>query len=194
MRIGYSVEGSTDRAVLRGISERWCPGAAIIEGHFRGSTRTSRFREIPKICRELQSKGAEVIVMLTDSNDDDEKAWRGVRQSELKRVPADFRHLVVIGVCQRNIECWLCADRDWMAQCTGRPAADFAIADPKGVFSSAIGISGFEKRESEIRALMKDAPLHKWIKNKSFEAFFDDLWQKSKELGCQIENLRESAG
>jgi hypothetical protein len=191
MKIGYSVEGSTDRAFLHGLRCRWCPDAELIEGRFRGTTRASRFREIPQICLELQAKEADAIVMLTDSNDDDQTAWRKVRQSEQDRVPESFRHLVVVGVCQRNVECWLCADGSWMAQRTGRLAKDFAVPDPKGAFSSAIGISGFEKRECEISALVVDAPLRSWLKNKSFEAFFDDLWQKSKELGCQIENLRD---
>lgn len=36
MSIGYSVEGATDRAFLKGLRRRWCPGAALIEGSFRG--------------------------------------------------------------------------------------------------------------------------------------------------------------
>jgi hypothetical protein len=64
--------------------------------------------------------------------------------------------------------------------------------DPKGVFESAMQINSTDKRESEIVALVQDAPLRQWLGNGSFEAFFDDLWQKSKELRCQIENLREN--
>jgi len=45
MKIGYSVEGSTDRAVIRGLRRRWCPEAELIEGKVRGSTRLSLRRE-----------------------------------------------------------------------------------------------------------------------------------------------------
>lgn len=191
MRIGYSVEGSTDRAVLTGLKQRWCPDAELFPGSFRGMTRTSRFREIPQICQELQSKGVDMIVMLTDSNDDDQKAWRKVRQSELGRVSPSHHHLVVVGVCQRNVECWLCADPDWLAARTGRQRAEFAVDDPKGVFESAMHITTFDRKEPEIAALVQGAPLHTWLQNRSFESFYDDLWQKSIASGCRIENLRD---
>jgi hypothetical protein len=47
MKIGYSVEGSTDRAVLKGLQRRWCPSAELLEGRFRGTTGQSARREIP---------------------------------------------------------------------------------------------------------------------------------------------------
>ena len=63
MKIGYSVEGSTDRAVIMGLKHRWCPKAERpIEGGFRGTSGLSRFRELPKICVELMSKGVDLIV------------------------------------------------------------------------------------------------------------------------------------
>jgi len=61
MSIGYSVEGSTDRAFLEGLRRRWRPDAALIEGSFRGASGISLRRDIPRICQELGYKGARVI-------------------------------------------------------------------------------------------------------------------------------------
>jgi hypothetical protein len=189
MKIGFSVEGSTDRAFLTGLRNRWCPQANLIEGHSRGTTSVSQRREIPNTCRELAFKGADLAVFMRDANRED---WQTVRRADQQRCLPEHRHLTVFAVCDRNVECWLCADRGWIADRTGRQASDFAVDDPKGVFESAMQINSTDKRESEIVALVQDAPLRQWLGNGSFEAFFDDLWQKSKELRCQIENLREN--
>jgi hypothetical protein len=53
-------------------------------------------------------------------------------------------------------------------------------------------ISTFDRKEPEIAALVQDAPLRAWLRNASFEAFYGDLWRKSIESGCRIENLREN--
>src|SRR6266478_3008886 len=84
MKIGYSVEGSTDRAVLEGLRQRWCPQAQLVEGHFRGMTDLSRRREIPKICVELQAKGVDCVIFLTDSNGPE---WRPILNAERNRCP-----------------------------------------------------------------------------------------------------------
>jgi hypothetical protein len=194
MKIGYSVEGSTDRAFLNGLQLRWCPQAELVEGKFRGSTRQSRWREIPKICLELSYKGVELIVFISDSNSDDSNAWRKVARDEEARVPIEYSHSVIVGICQRNIECWLCADADWMANRYGRRAEDFRVSNPKGVFNSALGISCRETKKQEIAELVKQAPLRQWLRNPSFEDFYNRLWRQSKTSGCSIENLRERQG
>jgi len=70
MKIGYSVEGSTDRAFLEGLRRRWCPQAELIEGRFRGRSGQSQRREIPQTCLELVTKGTEVVVFLRDANEE----------------------------------------------------------------------------------------------------------------------------
>jgi len=90
MKIGYSVEGSTDRAFISGLKLRWCPNAIMIEGRFRGSTGQSRRSEIAKVCLELSHNGAELITFLSDSNSDDPNAWRKVAQDEESRVPVQY--------------------------------------------------------------------------------------------------------
>jgi len=188
MKIGYSVEGSTDRAIITGLRNRWCPNAELLEGKFRGQTRTSRHREIPKICQELSVKQADMIVFLTDSN---VNPWREVKEGDAEKCPVQYQHLSVFGVCLRNSECWLAADPGYIAKCFGRNEPEFRVDDPKGIVESSFGVTCTEKQEAAIAEFVCGAPLHQWMTNPSFEDFFDQLWQKSIERGCDIENLRE---
>jgi hypothetical protein len=188
MKIGYSVEGSTDRAIVTGLRNRWCPNAELLEGKFRGQTHTSRHREVPKICRELSYKGADLIIFLTDSN---VNSWREVQNADVEKCPLECQHVSVFGVCRRNAECWLAADSGHIAKFSGRNESEFRVDDPKGIVESVFGVTGTDKQEAAIAEFVRNAPLQRWMTNPSFEDFFDRLWQKSKELGCTIENLRE---
>jgi hypothetical protein len=189
MIIGYAVEGSTDRAFLKGLRQRWCPQAEIVEGAFRGSTGLSLRREVPKICFELDYKGAGVMIFLTDAN---EQEWRRVQMAERKHVPQKYEHRVIYGVADRNIECWLAADREYLARKLGCNPAELKVDDPKGVFESYLGIAPADRKELEIAAIVKEAPLRNWIdRSLSFEAFWEDCWNMSKRQGCDIPNERE---
>lgn len=189
MRIGYSVEGSTDRALINGLRNRWCPTAQLVEGRFRGRSGRSQRREIPNTCLELTSKAVDLIIFLRDADDE---YWRDVLKADEARCPFEHRHLTLFGVCDRNVECWLCSDADWLGKQTSRDPNEFRVDDPKGVFESAVGITGVEKREEEVASLVESAPMANWLRNQSFEDFYNKLWQKSKEFpDCALENLRE---
>jgi hypothetical protein len=188
MKIGYCVEGSTDRAVLHGLRQRWCPHVVLIEGRFRGTSGERQRREIPRVCAELMDRGAKVIIFLRDANNE---SWREVLKADEERCRADHKHLTIFGVCDRNVECWLCADADWIAKGTGRQPNEFRVADPKDLFEEAIGITRLDKKEEEIAAMVEQARLKNWLSNPSFEEFYERIWRKSKERGCRIENLRE---
>jgi hypothetical protein len=191
VKIGYSVEGSTDRALLKGLQRRWCPQASLVEGSFRGTTGQSQRREIPNTCRELMFKGADLIVFLRDANDEN---WREVLKKDEARCTPQSQHLAVFGVCSRNVESWLCCQWSWIAAQTGRQPNEFQVDDPKGVFESALGISRADKKEETIANLLKDAPLKDWLANPSFKDFYEKLWDKSKFIpGCNLENLRQSS-
>lgn len=157
MRIGYSVEGSTDRALLRGLQRRWCPAAEMVEGHFRGSTGESLRRELLKICGEFAFKSVDAMVFLMDAND---RQWRDVQKEARDRFPGDRLALAVLGVADRNVECWICLEADYVAGVLGVPAADLRVPDPKGRFESAMGIDRDDRKEAKIEDLVKNAPLH----------------------------------
>lgn len=188
MKIGYSVEGSTDRALIHGLVQRWCPGASLEEGSYRGSSGLSRRREIPKICLELWTKRVDVIIFLSDCNNEE---WRSVLNDESGRVPENFKHLVIMGICERNVECWICADADWLARQIESDAEVFRVEDPKRPFEEALGITPRDRKMEEIAKLVLEAPLKSWLRNRSFEDFYDKVWTKSNELGCRMENIRK---
>jgi len=188
MKIGYSVEGSADRALLKGLHRRWCPGADLMEGRFRGTTGQSARREIPNICLELGAKGADLIVFLRDSN---EEVWREVLKAEEARCRPEHRHFAVFGVCDRNVECWISADPEWLGLKTGRPPAEFRTEDPKAAVAAAFGIRPGDRKEKELAELVAEAPLRGWLHSKSFADFYEKLRQQSKKHGCNMENLLE---
>jgi len=188
MKIAFCVEGSADRALMRGLRNRWCPQAELVEGRFRGQLLRN---QITKECKILIAKGADLIVFLRDAN---LEAWRDVLRSDEARCPAEYRHRVVFGVCDRNAECWLAAAPDHLAAQVHGNRHDFTVDDPSPAVKAAFGLSGFDKEQQEPRvaSYVATAPLSQWLGNRSFENFYDQLWQKSKELQCpKMENLRE---
>lgn len=189
MSIGYSVEGATDRAVLEGLRQRWCPDARLVEGSFRGASGVSLRRDIPRICRELGHKGVGAIAFLTDANEQD---WRQVKKRESDFVPVEFRHVMLYGVADRNIECWLAADQDYLARQLNIPSQTLNVPDPKGVFERALGITSYDRKEEETASIVRDAPIRNWLKrSSSFEAFYEDARRLSKRERYPIPNERE---
>lgn len=191
MRIGYSVEGSTDVAFVKGLCQRqgWCPNAQLVLGSFRGKMGRRRRIEIPSICKELRHKGADVMVLLTDAND---RNWREVKRAEQGWIPLEYADITLVGVADRNIECWIAADADYLAGKIGVRSEDLQVADPKGVFERALGITTFDKKEAKIAAIVKDAPLRNWLsQSESFADFYDDARDLSQRQGCSIPNERE---
>ena len=189
MKIGYSVEGGTDRALLHGLRQRWCTGAELVEGRFRGSTGESLRREYAKICEEFAFKSVDVMVFLTDANDQD---WRDVQRKERSKFPSERLPLAVHGVAQRNVECWICANPEYVANKLGIHADALRVANPKGCFESAMGIDRDDRKEEAISDLVKEAPLQSWLRNRSFEDFYKQVRDQSQRLLCQIENIREA--
>ena len=189
MKIAFCVEGSADRAVLQGLRRRWRPQAELIEGRFRGQLPRS---QIARECKLLSAQGADLIVFLRDSN---REAWRDVLRGDEARCPAEYRHLAIFGVCDRNAECWLAADPDHLAQHLGRPRHELVAEDPSPFIKAGFGMVGFDKeaKEPELAAYVATAPIRNWLRNSSFENFYDQLWRKSKDFGCDLENLRERA-
>lgn len=186
MKVGFCVEGSTDKWLLHGLRDRWCPWVELIEGRYRGALKR---REIPKACFELRTKGVDLIILLRDANNED---WREVAKGDRDACKPEDAHLVIVGVCDRNVECWLVAHRQYAAQQTGVAESDFAVDDPKNVFNRAMGITRFDDKRDELTAYVRNAPLRRWLSSGSFESFYDQIWQKTKALNCSLENLREA--
>lgn len=189
MTIGFSVQGSTDRALLHGLRIRWCPNAGLIQGPFRGSTRVSLHREYRKICEQFVEQNVEVMVFLTDA---DTEPWRDVQRNERSRFPTEYLPRAVHGVADRNVECWICAEPQWLARELGANPEQFECENPKRAFEHALRMDRDDRKEVEIAALVARAPLRRWLIEPSFEDFYEQLRDQSQQLGCSLESLRDS--
>jgi len=189
MIIGFSVQGSTDRALLRGLRMRWCPNASLLEGPFRGSTQESLRREYRKICDQFVEQNVEVMVFLTDA---DTGPWREVQRNEHSRFPAEHLPRAVHGVADRNVECRISAEPQWLARELGADPEQFQCENPKRAFERALRMDRDDRKEVEIAALVARAPLHRWLIEPSFEDLYEQLRDQSQQLGCCVENLRDS--
>jgi len=184
LNVAYIVEGSTDRALLHGLRDRWCPNAELKALGFRGSKL--RHRHYPKVCAEARFKEVDVLVLLTDANGRD---WRKVKREELRALPAPCPFNVIVGVCDRNVECWICADATYAAQQLKSDASLFNVPDPKGAFEAASGIDRDAKCEERIAAMVRDAPVRNWIKQSpSFRAFYEDARDIAQQRKCAMPN------
>lgn len=191
IRIGYVVEGWRDRAFVHGLKERWCRGAELIEGHFRGSTGLSISRELARSCKELLAKQASFIVALRDANKED---WRDVRDRETGRVPEQARHCTVYAVAARNMEDWLSADLGYLAHQLGIPVEDLRAGDVRAALDRVVGARVSADGEDRIVGMVRAAPLKHWIlSSPSFEAFYEDVRSMAQRSGtCEIPNERET--
>jgi hypothetical protein len=189
-RIGFAVEGWRDRAFLRGLAERWCPGAELLEGSFRGSTGLSLRRELAKTCKELLHNRVSFIVILRDANLEE---WKEAREREWERVPQDAKHCTVYGVAVRDIEDWLNADSAHLAKQLGIPEEELLHAkDATTVVDRVLGGRRTSEGEARIVAIVRGAPLGHWIQSsRSFEAFYQEARAMAQLSGtCQIPNER----
>ncbi|MBE0540668.1 MAG: hypothetical protein IH623_04705 [Verrucomicrobia bacterium] len=157
-----------------------------MEGRFRGQLPRS---QIPKECKILTQKGADLIIFLRDSNLEN---WRDVLRADEAKCPTEFRHRVIFGVCDRNAECWLAKAPDHLSAKKGCSRAELNTDDPSPVVKKAFGLVGFDKEQQEpvLAAYVRSAPLKQWLQNKSFENFYEQLWHQSQQKGCTLENLR----
>ena len=194
MRIGCYVQGGMDKAVVRGLAKRWCPGAELAEARFRGSSRESFRREIRKSLLDLKDgKECDVLVVLTDA---DANPWRTVKSRESSRIPTDCGHLTLFGVADRNIECWLAIDRGALANELGCRVEDIPPGDPSGFVKG-----GFKRRarsrgqdvQEYVSDYVKQAPLRPWIEeSRSFATFYEDARRLALRTGCPFPNEREA--
>ncbi len=184
MKIGWIVEGSTDKAFLYGLKKRWCPEAELIELGFRGSKL--RPRNYPKSCAQARHDNCNFVVILTDSNNSD---LNTVYKNERQYLKAEHKHFTVIGVAVRNIECWICADADYIASKYHGDPNDLRSGDPKRVFQKMLAITTFDKKENEIEELVCQHPNFKPLLSlASFSRFYTDICNLAKQNGCYIPN------
>jgi len=118
----------------------------MIRGRTRGRSATSVRRDTPKVCVELREKHADIVVVLTDSDD---QRWRDALTEERRGVPGESEHCVICGVAARNVECWLVLNRPHAAKALGVDEGRLDADDPKSVVHRALGISSRDLKPEE---------------------------------------------
>jgi hypothetical protein len=196
MKIGYFVQGAADEAFIHGLARRWCPDAQLAPGKFRGGSRQSLRRELPKALRDLREfQNCDILVVLTDS---DTRPWREVRQEEWNRVPVEFHHDTVLGVADRNIECWLALDRAVLARVLECGENDISRDDPSDFIKNRLGLTrrgpSREEGRDTVTRFVAEVSLRDWIgASPSFAEFYDDIRRLSANRDCSIPNERNRA-
>ncbi|MCX7425048.1 MAG: hypothetical protein NTW96_05395 [Planctomycetia bacterium] len=185
MKIGYYVQGAADEAFVHGLAERWCRRAALAPGKFRGRSRESFRRELANALRDLRDHWAcDVLVVLTDS---DTSPWREVKTRERNRVPPDCQYMSVFGVAERNIECWLAADRGALATELGCRPEEIPTEDPSDFVKRRFRLGerdeGRVDAKNRIQAFVAAAaPLRTWIEgSESFQSFCEDVMDLAQQ-------------
>jgi broad specificity phosphatase PhoE len=195
MKIGYYVQGAADDAFVHGLAKRWCPNVEFAPGRRRGESDSSFRRDIAKALLDLRDNHrCDVLVILTDSDD---QRWRELKQREWSRVPLDCQHMSVFGVAERNIECWLSADRTALAKELKCEPEQIPTDDPSGFVKRRFGLGerdvAKEDAKKQIQAFVAAAPLKAWIENsESFRDFYDDARRLAAQRTCQMPNERDT--
>jgi len=106
-------------------------------------------------------------------------------------IPDAYVQQTIIGIPDRNVECWYCADPDWIAKQTGRNGSEFRSEDPKGAFNAALEASTYHRREDALARLVEMAPLKEWIgRSSSFADFYEQARIIAKQIDCSMPNER----
>jgi hypothetical protein len=187
MSIGFAAEDYAHEALLRGLSRRWGLEASLHKIPCRGSGRPGLTRDLRQgeICFTAQEKGYDTVAVLVDA---DRRPWNEVRTEMSARVSPFFQSVgALVGVCDRNVECWLAADPDYLARRLEINADELRVDDPKGVVQAAI-----RAKRIRVEELVEAAPVGRWIDSSpSFEAFYDDARTLGQRKGCDVPNERE---
>ncbi len=184
MKIGIIVQGTTDKAFRTGLRNRWCEGAEIETLGFRGAKLKPR--QYPQACKEGRVKGCNVIIILTDT---DNNELGEVLKAEKRYIPDEMQNIVILGVTERNIECWICADADYVAGNYPCNVKDLRVNDPQMSFQTAIKITRDDKKEDEIADLVGNYPsLRPMLKMPSFKRFYNETRAFAQQNGCKIPN------
>ena len=184
MKIGYIIEGISDEAFITGLRNRWCKHAKLEPLAFRGTALHPR--KYPGFCKEGQLKGCDVVIVLKDSDEED---LNTVYTNAKKYLDAETLHYVIVGVPVRNIECWMCANPEYIASRYNCEPDDFRVKDPKAAFERALNITNYERQFEKITALVQEYPsLRPMLEKSSFKRFYDNVRDFAQQNGCQIPN------
>jgi hypothetical protein len=196
MRVGFSVEDATHEGVVHGLRDRWCKGAELVGGRYRGRSGKRRRAELRQDFEQLRRRGCDCVVILRDA---DTRSWHQAVRDERGKLPDQPDVPVVIGAPTRNIECWLSADPVHFASTVGGDETQIRNArkdDPKGLVQAALKQKADADDTSVAEAIegyTRDAPLAQWLEMNCFNAFYEECQQLAADMGCDpLPNERDA--
>ena len=195
-RIGVLCQDRISFGFLEGIKQRLkCP-AILVEpttGGLAKSTMMTR-KQAKLAWADLRKKGVDLLVRFTDS---DAHRWQDVARHELNAFPEESRELLVFGVANRNVEDWLAADLDYLADILGIPRGTLA-SDPNHSDAIKAGIARCRspnEGESEfVSKIVAGAPVEvfrRWLRIDSLQSFVSDCRAAAARANCPTPNELE---
>ena len=132
------------------------------------------------------------MVVLTDA---DGNPWRRIKTRESARIGDEFKHLIVFGVADRNIECWLAINREALAVALECAVDDIPEVDPSEFIKRRWGLSDRDRRvaaKAHVCDYVAQAPLKSWVEgSESFEDFYRDARRFAQQSRCAFPNELE---
>ncbi|MEP0842832.1 MAG: hypothetical protein HRF43_08980 [Phycisphaerae bacterium] len=192
------VQGENEIGFLEGLRDRLRCDAELVhylQDHpeLRLRSQYTRRQDAKEIFRVHRS--ADLIVRLTDGDTDQPQ---NTYQEEVDRWPEESRPLLVCGVCDRDIEHWICIDTDYASRQLGFPADQLPAdrVDRSGFIKRRIDeVRGSQTRRQFLSGFVQRAPsmtVRRWLGNRTFAHFYEQCRDKAQQAGCHVENLRES--
>lgn len=194
-RVVLVSQGENDLGFLKGLrSLLGCDSVLTdyLQGHaeLRQRGHYTQSRDARQIWRAYQ--GADLIVRLTDGDTDSPQA---VYREECERWPVEARSKLVCGVCDRDVEHWMCLHPAYAASVLRCDATQIPRdrKDRCGFIKSRIdAVRGQVSREEFVARYVTHAPretLRIWLRNRAFRHFHDQCRDKAQEAQCPVRNL-----
>ena len=138
----------------------------------------------------------DLVVRLTDGDTD---RPQDTSREELKRWPPDASSLLVCGVCDRDVEHWMCLDLDYAAEKLSFDKRKLPTKrdDRSGFIKSRIRKLGGPDYQDFVTRFVANAPpatIRRWLHNPAFSHFHDQCRAAARRQNCPAQNLRDSEG
>lgn len=123
--------------------------------------------------------------------DADEEGWHKKRNGEKQEFSSEqWRDFVLVGVPDRNAECWLALNRSAIAELCNCEQDEIPREDPSGFIQKRLHTrerndEGRKGREA-IRDFVSSISLRLWLDDPSFRDFYSDVRARANEHGCSI--------
>jgi hypothetical protein len=192
------VQGENEIGFLEGLRD--CLGCGAQSVHYlqnhpelRLRSQYTRKKEANDIWRVY--RGADLVIRLTDGDTD---RPQDACREELKQWPGESHPLLICGVCDRDIEYWMCIDAEYAAsrlECRVEQLPRDR-KDRSGFVKNRIEtVRGGQPYRDFVADFVRAAPkktIRRWLDNPAFAHFYEQCRDRAQQAGdCPMRNLRD---